>query len=160
MLTRKLKDQAAMKKRLQSKPDKCRVKFRFTDGTQAISTFDTSEPASALYTFVRTMLIDTEALFKLEIPGDRIKVPENSDELWKDLHFNGSVTVQVIGTVLVKDEFKKQGKDVGQVVAQNDSLPKSAETGHTVDNSKPIVNEGSGSMKKIPKWLQKSLGKK
>lgn len=169
LLTQKLRDQQAAEKRDKSKPEKCRVKFRFNDGTQIISSFDPSEPASELYNFVRTTLTLPQSDFSLEILGDRRKVVDSDSRLWQDLSFSAAVAVQVVGSVEVLEEYKKLGKDVKLIMAQKDLS--GTEASSKKEDMSAIKEERSTTsgkdqesdnrpLKKVPKWLQKTLGKK
>lgn len=164
LLTQSYRDQQAADKRLKSKPDTCRVKFRFHDGTQVISSFSPSEVTSELFSFVRDVIEDTSMDFVLERLGDREKITSGEDELWQDLHFGKAVAIQVIGSVEVKAEFKTQGRDATLAVAQSKQSGQSAPLS-TIQESKEQTKSSSGSeaenvVKKLPKWLQKSFGKK
>lgn len=170
MLTQKMRDQQAFDKRSKSKPEKCRVKFRFNDGTQIISTFDPSESASELYQFVRTTLTIPTTEFSLELLGTRYKVSDTGSKLWHDLHFPAAAAIQVIGAVAVLDEYKKLGKDAKEAIAQKHDSERSATPDKVVSVGKegqvivPTESrdnaEPQQTLKKVPKWLQKTLGKK
>ncbi|CCG83934.1 protein of unknown function [Taphrina deformans PYCC 5710] len=166
LLTQKYRDQQAMDKRLKSRPDSCSVKFKFPDNTQVISSFSPSEVSSELHALALTLIEEVSPTFELEVSGDRRRIPKDSQELWRDLHFGKAVAVQVIGKVRVKEGFRQQGKDVGEVLAALDDGESAGRSLAKVDEERPTestasrANDDGSGAKKVPKWLQKTLGKK
>ena len=160
LLTQKHRDQRQADRRMKSKPETCRVKFRFSDGTQVISSFAPSESVSELYAFARTLISDPASPFSLETLGDKMKLsPTSTGELWKDWSFGSGVALQVIPTsdkaIEVKEEYRAIGKDISSVLAASDDRPAQPRQPQKLDQTPSQPKE-----KKIPKWLQKSLGKK
>lgn len=168
LLTQKLRTQQALERKMKTKPEKCRIKFRFSEGTQLIGTFDPAETTSDVYRFIQSMTTDPAEPLILERLGDRQKIDNDTKlQLWRDLGFGAAVAVQVIGQATLKEAIKRQGRDVGKVIAS--SLTDSAETTFTdgqahKDNSatgqEKLGRNKDSQEKKIPKWLQKTLGKK
>lgn len=160
LLTKKHRDQQLLEKRLRSKPDQCRVKFKFSDGTQVISTFQPAETVADLYAFVQTVLVDGTSPFELEIPGIRRKLPNDSQELWKDCDFGAGMVLQVLGNAAIKSQYKVEAKDIGQAVAEkSEQMAATSET--KAETVTPVKKaESDPAPKKIPKWLQKGLLKK
>lgn len=161
LLTQKLRDQQLMEKREKARPDRCRVKFRFGDGTQVISIFGPSETANDLYQFIRSTVTVPLAEFFLELLGTRKKIPSSHAQLWQDLDFPAAVAIQVVGTIQVSEEYRRLGRavmlqeeDVPDQAAQEESL----EYGTVHFNSRR--EDERQKTKKIPKWLQKTLEKK
>lgn len=182
LLTQKLRERQAAEKRLASRPDTCRVKFRFSDGTQVIGSFKPTEVAGDLYDFVASVLRDPSVPFTLTVLGENQKVERNGSgrgsgsEIWRDLGFGSGVTVQVAATTDVqprlRDEYRAMGRDASEAVAaaaaaedeSGTTATLASRANGTLEHAGKRESEASAAAgtkeKKIPKWLQKTLGKK
>ena len=164
LTTQAYRQAQAEERRLLTKPDICRVKTKFPDGVQVVSDFQPDETAQDLYGFIDGVLAG-HVRYDLGIAGQKTKLSRDKQQLWRDLQFTKAVVIYVIvepgESAVVKPQYKAMAKDVSSVLAQHSeretsSIP-STDLKQAISSTEP---EDPPKEKKMPTWLQKSLGKK
>lgn len=148
------------------------IKIRFPDQSTIVSTFNAQETCAHLYTFVTGVIVAEDQPFKLvwTNKGPQTVPRDEKKQLIKDLGFEGRMLINFVWddgagesarkAPTLKPQYIESAKEV--TVPEPPPAPKE-EDDKPADNKgkgKEIDGNGAGKPKALPKWLQKSFGKK
>lgn len=162
MTTQAYRASQAEERRSRLRPDICRVKFKFPDGMQIVSEFRPDETSLDLYFFVDSVC-SSRVAYELELAGRKERLRRSEQALWQDLQMTKAVVVYIIAaagsSISIKNEYRALAQDISTVQKQHSPavLSEGAQPEDTFSTREPTDQPKE---KKIPKWLQKSLGKK
>jgi tether containing UBX domain for GLUT4 len=148
------------------------IKIRFPDQSTIVSAFNAQETCAHLYTFVTGVIVAEDQPFKLvwTNKGPQTVPRDEKKQLIKDLGFEGRMLINFVWqdeasetarrAPTLKPQYVESAKEV--TVPEPPPAPREDDEKPAGDKGKMKESDGSGGgkPKALPKWLQKSFGKK